>query len=147
MGLEYAVAIGGEVRALIDLHKHEEAQRLAKENLETIMGPWFKAYLVQITAMQGDTLMAQKYLNNLETANLPPRYLAWGYWGIGKAKKAIETYQQLEPTDWEYFGAMDGLRRLGEKYPDVKASKEYEELISNFYTAWGLNPDGSFPKD
>ncbi len=146
MGLERAVAIGGEVRALMDLKKYEQAQKLAEENMETIMGPWFKAYLVQITAAQGDTLAAQNYLNKLETVNVAPRYLAWGYWGLGKTQKAIETYQQLEASDWEYFGAMDGLRRLGENYPDVQQRPEYKKLIRDFYTAWGLNPDGSFPK-
>ncbi len=147
MGLEHAVAIGGEVRALMDLQKHEQAQRLAKENLKTIMGPWFKAYLIQITTAQGDTLTAQNYLADLKASDLAPRYLAWGYWGIGKTQKAIEKYQQLKPNDWKYPGAMDGLRRLGKKYPDIQDSSEYNELIQRFYEAWNLNPNGSFPDE
>ncbi len=145
MGLESIGAIGGEVRALMQLRKYEEAQQLAENHLNTSFGKWFRAYLVQILSAKGDTVQALEYLNQLESAEVLPRILAWAYIGLGKTDKALETYQRLEPKAWRHIGAGGGLRSLGKKYPAVKEDPRHKELMQNFYQAWGLNPDGSFP--
>lgn len=152
LGLEQDAAIGGEIRALISLGRREEARRLAEERIaklsvETNWGGLFRAYLVDILAQQGDTARARKYLDELEAADTPPKMRAWAHMRIGQPEKAFDIYQRLEEKDWGNIGVLEGLRLAQREYPSLRDDSRYRKLIRTANRAWGLQPDGSFPKE
>jgi len=152
LGLENVAAIMGEVRVLYRLDRLDDAQQLAArqfeklEDTQTVPGKWLQAYLVQILSTRGDTTRAQIYLNKLKSINAEPPFLGWAYLGIGMIDKAMETYQKIEGAGWGNIGVLDRLRYYGVENPSIKENPRYRDLIQEANRAWGLNPDGSFPK-
>jgi len=153
LGLEKTSAVAGEVRALFGLGQLEDARRLAEEQVaelgvETGWGGWFRAYLVDIHAAGGDTTQAQRYLRQLQDAEVWPARLAHAYAALGKTDRALDTYQRLTDEGWRAFGSSVEFR-YGIMY-DLEPLREdprYEELIRKANRAWGLNPDGTIPAE
>lgn len=152
MGLEEGSAVEGEVRALMAMGRLEEARQLAEGQIadggiETIWGGWLRAYLAEILTAQGDTAAARAYLDELRAPDVPPRWLAWAYAGLGRTEEAVETYGRLEREDWGLIGPIYHLR-YWKSLPDNEPLREdprFRELIHEANRAWGLNSDGSFP--
>jgi len=151
--LEETSAIGGEVRALFGLGQLDEARRLAEEQ---ILDPgvskdwkgWFRAYLVSINSKAGDTDQSQKHLAQLLEEVEDPAKLGQAYAALGKTDLALEAYQRMSEKGWGRLGPSVEFR-YGIMYDlePLNNDPRYEELIHKANSAWGLNSDGSIPKD
>lgn len=151
MGLEHWSAIGGEIRALNSLGRYDEAVKLAEAQLEdrgvsTTWGKWYRAYLVQILAADGDTAKAKTYLAELEHADAEAQFLGWAYVGFGDVDNALDSYEKLKQKYWGSIGTIFGFRMLGNLPLTDNQQSRYQDLLENYYTAWNLNPDGSYPR-
>lgn len=153
LGLEETSAIGGEVRALYGLRQLDEARHLAEEQIsKPDVAPgwkgWFRAYLVSINSVAGDTAQAQKYLAQLQEVNDDPAKLGQAYASLGKIDHALKAYQRLSENGWRGFGPNVEFR-YGIMYglEPLRQDPRYDELIRKANRAWGLNPDGSLPKE
>lgn len=152
LGLEELSAIAGEVRALKNLGKYEQAARITRNEMqplrpETDWGGWSGAYMVSILAADGDTTSARKYLDELRTAEVFPAMLGQAYASLGQVDSAFHAYEQLSEEEWRSFGPSVEFR-YGIMYDlaPLQADPRYDKLIRKANQAWNLNSDGSIPK-
>ncbi|NGP78006.1 tetratricopeptide repeat protein, partial [Balneolaceae bacterium YR4-1] len=153
LGLEEISAIAGEVRALKNLDRYEQAAQITRRQIKQLgsytgWGGWFNAYMVSILAAQGDTVSARKYLDELRTAEVFPAMLGQAYAALGEIESAFNAYEQLSKEEWRRFGPSIEFR-YGIMYDltPLKSDPRYEKLIQRANKAWNLNPDGSLPEE
>lgn len=151
MGLEKNTAIMGEVRALVNLGRLDDAQTLAEKEaselgIESAWGRWLVAYLAQILMAQNEPDRARECLQQLRAAEAPPSMIAWAHAGLGEGEQAVATFRAMDREAWGVIGAISSLR-----YPvtyGLSALKEapgYPNLVRELNEAWGLRPDGHLP--
>ncbi|MDX1645004.1 MAG: tetratricopeptide repeat protein, partial [Thermoanaerobaculia bacterium] len=152
MGLEETSAIGGQIRALVSLGRLEEARRMLDEQVaehrpSTIWGGWFRAYLVEVRAAQGDTARARQVLEELQAADAEPQILAWAHIGLGETDRALEQFDRLEKEDWAEIATGGVLRGMASRDSTLRDDPRYRRLVAESYRAWGLSADGRFPSE
>jgi tetratricopeptide (TPR) repeat protein len=136
--------------------RYEEAIAIAEKRLSNPSSKFerftMRNYLITYETAIGDTAQARAHMNKLKQITLTPEERSrWSFLGSSKVLEdqaaAIEAYQ--DQSVWEWFGGLPtiSLRGLPERMPALSDDPRYQELIREVNEYWGLNPDGSIPKD
>jgi serine/threonine protein kinase/TolB-like protein/Tfp pilus assembly protein PilF len=166
LGLEHTTAVAGEVRALVNLGRLEEARRVVQQQIATLEEEsygriWMRTYLPHISVGQGDTARARREFQRLqndansllndETSLLQvrPEWFARIYAVLGETDRALETLERLDREDWRRIGPIANLRygTIFFDFSSLRANSRYRKLVQEANQAWGLSPDGQLPEE
>lgn len=162
LGLEREGAVAGEVRALYNLGRLQEALDLTRDQMARLeeTASWkeegtvgwkqsFRCYLGILWAAQGDTARAHEHVKQLVAEDAHPILVGSAYAGLGQPDRSLQAFRRLEHDDWGHIGVVATLRygpladsRL---LAPLQNDPRYRELLREGNRAWGLNPDGSLP--
>jgi tetratricopeptide (TPR) repeat protein len=166
LGLEHTTAVAGEVRALVNLGRLEEARRVVQQQIATLEEEtygriWLRTYLPHISVGQGDTARARREFQRLQNdANsllndgtsllqVRPEWFARIYAVLGETDRALETLERVDREDWRRIGPIANLRygTIFFDFSSLRANSRYRKLVQEANQAWGLSPDGQLPEE
>ena len=166
LGLEHTTAVAGEVRALVNLGRLEEARRVVQQQIATLEEEsygriWLRTYLPHVSVGQGDTARARREFQRLQNdANsllndgtsllqVRPEWFARIYAVLGETDRALETLERIDREDWRRIGPIANLRygTIFFDFSSLRANSRYRKLVQEANQAWGLSPDGQLPEE
>lgn len=144
---DLAAAHVDEGLILADAGRSEEAVTAIRRGLDLTSEGSFAwslslGALGAVHAAAGDTVRAREALARLEEPGGAPFWEAMVHAALGEERAAFEALREVEWTtvlrwDLRVFPAFDPLRD----------DPRYDELIREIDVSWGLNPDGSLPRE